>query len=38
MTEENRLAQVVRHWLPRIEAAGIPTATAQEIIKEAKER
>ncbi len=37
MTDENRLAQVVNHWLPRIEAAGIPTATAQVIIRNAGE-
>ena len=36
MTEkENRLLSVVEHWLPRIEVAGIPSATAKAIIDKA---
>ncbi len=32
---ENRLMSVVEHWLPRIEVAGIPSATAKAIIERA---
>jgi len=34
-TPENRLLSVVEHWLPRIEVAGIPSATAREVIARA---
>lgn len=33
--KENRLLSVVEHWLPRIEVAGIPSATAKAVIDEA---
>jgi hypothetical protein len=29
---ENRLLSVVEHWLPRIDVAGIPSATAKSVI------
>lgn len=32
---ENRLLSVVEHWLPRIEVAGIPSATAKAVIERA---
>lgn len=32
---ENRLLSVAEHWLPRIEVAGIPSATAKEVIARA---
>lgn len=32
---ENRLLSVVEHWLPRIEVAGIPSATARTVIERA---
>lgn len=32
---ENRLLSVVEHWLPRIEVAGIPSATAKAVIESA---
>lgn len=32
---ENRLLSVVEHWLPRIEVAGIPSATAKSVIETA---
>ncbi|WP_439632081.1 alpha/beta hydrolase family protein [Shinella sp.] len=32
---ENRLLSVVEHWLPRIEVAGIPSATAKAVIEAA---
>lgn len=32
---ENRLLSVVEHWLPRIEVAGIPSATARAVIEQA---
>ncbi|MCV9960911.1 alpha/beta hydrolase [Pararhizobium sp. BT-229] len=32
---ENRLVSVVEHWLPRIEVAGIPSATARAVIEHA---
>jgi len=32
---ENRLIEVAGHWLPRMEAAGIPSATAQAVIEAA---
>ncbi|MCF3643232.1 alpha/beta hydrolase [Rhizobium sp. TRM95111] len=32
---ENRLLSVVAHWLPRIEVAGIPSATARAVIDRA---
>lgn len=32
---ENRLLSVVEHWLPRIEVAGIPSATAKAVIEKA---
>lgn len=32
---ENRLLSVVEHWLPRIEVAGIPSATAKAVIEQA---
>jgi dienelactone hydrolase len=32
---ENRLLSVVEHWLPRIEVAGIPSATARAVIDKA---
>lgn len=32
---ENRLLSVVEHWLPRIEVAGIPSATARAVINTA---
>jgi dienelactone hydrolase len=32
---ENRLLSVVEHWLPRIEVAGIPSATARAVIDRA---
>lgn len=32
---ENRLLSVVEHWLPRIEVAGIPSATAKAVIARA---
>ncbi|MGO7361377.1 alpha/beta hydrolase family protein [Rhizobium leguminosarum] len=36
MTEtESRLLSVVKHWLPRIEVAGIPSATAKAVIEKA---
>ncbi|WP_299842550.1 alpha/beta hydrolase [uncultured Paracoccus sp.] len=33
--QENRLLSVVEHWLPRIEVAGIPSATAKAVIDRA---
>lgn len=33
--QENRLLSVVEHWLPRIEVAGIPSATARAVIDHA---
>lgn len=33
--EENRLLSVVEHWLPRIEVAGIASATARAVIQRA---
>lgn len=33
--EENRLLSIVEHWLPRIEVAGIPSATAKAVIQSA---
>ncbi|TRW96594.1 alpha/beta hydrolase [Paracoccus sp. M683] len=33
--QENRLLSVVEHWLPRIEVAGIPSATARAVIDRA---
>lgn len=35
MSDENRLLSVVEHWLPRIEVAGIPSATAKAVIESA---
>ncbi len=32
---EDRLLSVVAHWLPRIEVAGIPSATARAVIDQA---
>lgn len=32
---ENRLLSVVEHWLPRMEVAGIPSATAKSVIDRA---
>ncbi|WP_072341432.1 alpha/beta hydrolase family protein [Devosia enhydra] len=32
---ESKLLSVVEHWLPRIEVAGIPSATAKEVITRA---
>jgi dienelactone hydrolase len=32
---ENRLLSVVEHWLPRMEVAGIPSATAKSVIESA---
>lgn len=32
---ENRLLSVVEHWLPRMEVAGIPSATAKSVIDSA---
>ncbi len=32
---ENRLLSVVEHWLPRMEVAGIPSATAKAVIESA---
>lgn len=32
---ENRLLSVVEHWLPRMEVAGIPSATAKSVIEAA---
>lgn len=32
---ENRLLSVVEHWLPRMEVAGIPSATARTVIESA---
>ena len=32
---EDRLVSVVEHWLPRIEVAGIPSATARAVIERA---
>ncbi len=32
---ENRLVSVVEHWLPRMEVAGIPSATARAVIERA---
>jgi dipeptidyl aminopeptidase/acylaminoacyl peptidase len=35
MSTDNKLLSVVEHWLPRIEAAGIPSATARAVIERA---